>query len=271
MPDDIDIYQKILEIRKNNGSAAVVTVVQTAGSTPRKLGTKMIVFPDGTIFNTVGGGAIEKTIIQDALDVLTSAEPKLVKYQTTDLGMCCGGEMELFIEPLGVKEKLIIFGAGHVGAAVARVGKFLNFHVTVVDDRPEYADQSRIPEADRIIAKYHEIALQEIPFDLHTHIVIAMYDHRYDTEILLACGQKPFAYLGMIGSKRKAIKALNHLRESGMSEETVKKIHTPIGLNIGAQTPEEIAVSILSEIVSEMKGVASNKTLKLELKILKTA
>ncbi len=254
----MDIYKEILDLQASQTPAALITVINCSGSTPRKVGSKMLVKSDGSIVGTIGGGAVEKQVIEDALDVLSTRTAKRAKYNLTyDLGMCCGGAMEVFIEPIVAKSNLIVFGAGHTGAAICRLGKFLDFHVTVVDERPEFANQERLPEADKILAKFHKNAFKELTFDKNCYIIIVTHDHQYDQEILNYCARQEWAYLGVIGSVRKAAKAFERLRAQGIEEDIIQKIHSPMGLQIGAQTPEEIAVSLFAEIISIKNGVST--------------
>jgi len=250
------IYEELAKLEVAGVPCALVTVIRTSGSTPRKEGAKMIVKEDGSIVGSVGGGAFEKKIIEDALLALQEGTPRTVQYHLTyDLEMCCGGSAEAFIEPLVPAQKLFIFGAGHIGSALTKIGKLLGFHVTVVDDRPEFANAERLPDAGHIIGKRYDEAFADLHFDEKTYIVVVTHDHQYDKEVLEYCATQPFAYLGMIGSKRKAKRGLDYLRSRGARPEQIAKIHTPMGLDIGAQTPEEIAVSIAAEIIAVKYGL----------------
>ncbi|MFQ5823931.1 MAG: xanthine dehydrogenase accessory protein XdhC [bacterium] len=255
----MDIYREILSLQESQTPAALVTVIDCSGSTPRNVGTKMLVKSDETILGTIGGGAMEQQVIQDALEVISNRIAKRAKYKlSSDLGMYCGGAMEVFIEPIITKSNLIIFGAGHTGAALCRIGKFLDFQVTVVDERPKFANQKHLPDADKILAEFHKKAFEILTFSKNSYIIIVTHDNQYDEEILSDCAKQEWAYLGMIGSKRKAAKAFERLRAEGLKEEIIQKIHSPMGIQIGAQTPEEIAVAILAEIISIKYGVSAS-------------
>lgn len=233
----------------------------------------MIVKADESIVGTIGGGAVELQVIQEALEAIRCRKARRFKYNlTSDLGMCCGGAMEVFIEPILSKPEMIIFGAGHTGAALCRLGKFLDFHVTVVDERPEFANREQLPQADTILAKFHKMAFKELAFGKNCYIAILTHDHQFDQEILSFCARQEWAYLGMIGSERKAAKAFERLRADGVTAEVIRKIHSPMGIQIGAQTPEEIAVAIFSEIIATKSGqVASLPSMKWEGKSKKKA
>ena len=209
----------------------------------------MLVRSDGTIAGTVGGGAIEKIIIDEALKLMAGGAARLISHELKDIGMTCGGGMSVFIEPLVPAPQLLIFGAGHIGACLAQIGKMLDFSVTVVDNRPEYATAERLPWADMIIAQEYDAAIEKAVFTSRTYIVILTHKHSHDYEVLEKCLSKKYHYIGMIGSKAKVGKVLQQLRDHGVAEEIVAQIHSPVGIRIGANTPAEIAISILAEII----------------------
>ena len=246
----MDIYEEIRTLRMMGKSCIILTITKATGSVPRHIGAKMLVKADGSILDTVGGGAIEKRLIEEALKSLETGEPKSVDYDLDDdLGMSCGGKVSAFIEPLISAPQLIIFGAGHIGSVLIRLGKMLGFRIVVADNRPDFANQRKLPNADQIFAApYHEI-LRKLNFDESTYIVIVTHQHAHDQEVLEYCVRQPFAYLGMIGSKTKVVKSFKILREQGIDEALLTKIHSPIGLDIGAETPEEIAIAIAAELV----------------------
>jgi xanthine dehydrogenase accessory factor len=249
------IYEHILKLEQNKEQGALVLIVASHGSTPRKAGSKMIVKPDGSIIGTVGGGALEKKLIEEALEVIRAGEGRFVHHSLLyELGMCCGGQVDAYIEPLNPMKTFIIFGAGHVGATLAKIAKMQGFHIVVVDERPEFANEEHIPEANVILNEHHRQAYTKLKFDVNTYVVIVTHEHRYDKEILEYVVSQPAAYIGMIGSRRKVLRTVAMLKEKGVDEELLKRAHMPIGLNIGAETPEEIAVSIMAEIIAVMRG-----------------
>ena len=251
----MDIYEKIVRVRQEGRSAVLATVVKAAGSAPQTTGAKMLIYADGSSEGTVGGGAVEKAVLDEAKSVLAAGQAKLLSYDLgQDLAMQCGGRMTIFLEPMVPPTPLYIFGAGHIGAALAVLAKMLDFQVTVIDNRPEYASEERIPQADRIIAADYQTALQKLDFNEQTFVVIVTYRHLHDQEILEYCIRQPFKYLGMIGSKSKVAKAFKMLREKQVPEERIKRIHAPIGVDIGAETPAEIAVAIAAEMIALKRG-----------------
>ncbi len=257
------IYEELLRLSQSGQLAALATVVATSGSSPQKVGAKILIRDTGETTGTIGGGAIEQKVIDDALELIRLGKSERRIYHLThDLGMCCGGSMEVFIEPLSRQLDIVIFGGGHVGRALCRQMKLLDDHVTIVDERPEFANVDRFPEADRIFCESSRQAINKINFHKRLIIVITTHDHQLDQELLAACAPREWAYLGMIGSQRKALKALNRLRSDGISEDVIARIQTPMGLSIGAQSPEEIAVSIAAQIIAQRHGVIGNDSMK---------
>jgi len=256
------IYEELLRLSQSGQPAALATVVATSGSSPQKVGAKILVRENGETMGTIGGGAIEQKVIDDALELMRLGKSERRVYHLThDLGMCCGGTMEVFIEPLQRRLEIVIFGGGHVGYALYRQMKLLNGRVTLVDERPEFANTDRFPKADRIFCESSRLALKKINFHEQLFMIITTHDHQLDQELLLACAPLPWAYLGMIGSQRKALKALTRLRSEGISEDLIARIQTPMGLNIGAQTPEEIAVSIAAQIIAQRHGASGSASM----------
>ncbi len=244
------IYKKISEIEKSNKSAALCTIINTSGSTPRKTGTKMIVYNDGTIFGTVGGGSLEKKVIKNAIETIKNKTPQVFKYALTQKeGMGCGGSNDIFIEPITGTSKLIIFGAGHIGKTLAKFAKQVNFSVTLVDDRQDIFNDFDTKEF-QIIQKNYNLAFDELQFDDNTYIASITREHSFDRDIIAFCAKQPHAFLGMIGSKAKIATAKKiFLSEKILTEEQMSTINWPMGIDIKCNTPEEIAVSILAKLI----------------------
>jgi xanthine dehydrogenase accessory factor len=246
----MDIFEEIVAAKKAGTPVVLATVIESLGSAPREEGARMLVRPDGSTAGTIGGGAIEKKIVDEALQLMSAAAPKFVRYELKDIGMSCGGGMSVFLEPLLPAAQLIIFGAGHIGSALSQIGKMLDFNVTVVDNRSEFANRERLPWADVIIAEDYQKVLDGFVSSDNTYMIIVTHKHAHDFEILEQLIHKPFRYLGMIGSRSKVAKAFQQLRDKGISEDTIKKIYSPVGISIGASTPAEIAISIAAELVA---------------------
>ncbi|MFI5221834.1 MAG: XdhC family protein [Bacteroidia bacterium] len=269
------IFEKISDAQKRNISCALCTIVSTRGSTPRKVGAKMLVFEDISIYSTIGGGDLEKKVIENALSVLKKREAKVFKHDLLNQhDMCCGGTVEIFIEPILKKNKLYIFGAGHTGQALAKFAVNFGFDIFLIDDRKEYLESTHpqpIPKGGERASQVlslgedlgevnkmnlpHQQALPLLPFDENTFICIMTYSHPMDREILSYCIKKPFAYLGMIGSQRKVEMTKKMFVDAGVgTKEELEKIDMPMGFDIAAEGPDEIAVSILAKLI-EVKNV----------------
>lgn len=210
----------------------------------------MIVFENGSIVGTIGGGALEKKVIEQALHVLKSKEAGIFTHNlVSELAMCCGGSVDLFIEPIMNKKKLYIFGAGHTGKALAKFATDLNFSVSLIDERSDAFDGLHIDDAV-FIQEQHATAIDSLPFDEHTFVVILTHDHVYDREILALCSARKHAYIGMIGSERKVEMAKKMLVSAELiSQKQAEEVNMPIGIDIHAITPEEIAISILAKLI----------------------
>lgn len=251
-----DIYQEIVKLKADGEEAALVTIVSAKGSTPREEGAKMLVKSGGSIVGTIGGGGLEAQVIKEASEVIGQGKPKRLHMSLTDKevekeGMTCGGELELFIEPILTPPSLYIFGSGHISLSLAKIGRLLGFKIVVIDDRPEFANPDRFPEAEVILIDDFTKAFPKLRIiDKSSYIVIVTRNHRYDKMVLEWAMDTKAKYIGMIGSKTKVKTIFSHLLAEGISKELLDKVHAPIGLAINAQTPEEIAVSILAEIIN---------------------
>ena len=234
------------ELRK-----ALCVIVETKGSTPRKIGAKMLVYENGVTQGTIGGGNLEKEVIHNAIDQIKTGIPKLFKHDLLHQhGMCCGGTVFIYIEPIMEPNRLIIFGAGHTGEALAKHAVSMGFEIFVIDDRKEYLDQIQIEGVNKLEAKYDKV-LPTLTFNDRTFIAIMTYEHSYDREILAFCMNKPYAYLGMIGSQRKVELTKKMFIEAQLcTPEAIARVDMPMGLNIKAEGPEEIAISILAKLIS---------------------
>ncbi len=249
-----DIYQEIAEITARGEEAALVTIISATGSTPREVGTKMLVRADGSLVGSIGGGSVEVQVCRKAIETIRTGKPQRLHISLTpqegeEPGMICGGDMEVFIEPILQSQTLYIFGGGHISLPLAKIGKLLGFKIAVIDDRAEFASPRRFPEAELILAEDFNKAFSELQIDKTGYIVIITRGHQYDEMVLEWALGTQARYIGMIGSKTKNKTIFSHLLAKGISQELLDKVHAPIGLEIHAQTPEEIAVSILAEII----------------------
>jgi len=246
-----DFWRTLVSWVESGAPCALATVVRTAGSAPRHQGARMLVRQDGTVAGTVGGGALELAVSQAAQEVIASGVPQLLSYKLkTDLGMTCGGAADVFVEPLLPGERLYLFGAGHIGLALAPLAARLGFSVTVIDERPELASPERFPQAAQLVHSFAPERWADLPIGETSYCVVVSPGHKIDTEIVAALLRRnPCRYVGMIGSVRKRRAVEEALRQAGIPEERLAVLHTPIGEPIGAETPEEIAVSIAAELV----------------------
>lgn len=247
------IYTAVYHLQSEGGMGAVCTIIESNGSTPRHVGSKMLVYADGHFIGTVGGGEVETRIIHEALDAMRVGKPRRLQYsmvdpQRGDPGVC-GGTLEIYVEPVLPEPLLVVIGGGHVGKAVAHLAKWLGFRVAVSDDRLEFCNKEANPAAD----EFYPVSMAELPehltFNSQTYLVLTTRGAAVDIAGLPKLVDQPYAYLGVIGSKRRWTVTRKALLEQGISEEKLTRIHAPIGLELNAETPEEIAVSILAEIL----------------------
>jgi len=246
----MNIYHQISELIKENKAAVLCVITATTGSSPRKAGSKMIVFADRKISGTIGGGSIEFQAITDALEALKAGLPFKKNYQLEeDLAMHCGGTVEVYFEPIKSSADLYIFGAGHIGRVVARYALDFGFRVTIFDQREEIFKEFD-SEPYHCICENFFTAMEKASFTENTFSVIVTPKHEYDERIVMILAKKPFAYLGMIGSKRKVAEVKkNMLENNGFTQQEIDRIDMPIGVKFNAETPEEIAISIIAKLI----------------------
>jgi xanthine dehydrogenase accessory factor len=259
----MDIYEQIVQLRREGRRGAVATIVNVRGSIPSFRTAKMLVRDDGSIVGTIGGGCVEADVWQAAREVMESEKPRTLTFDLNqdpkyDTGLVCGGTLEIFIEPILPPALLYLFGAGHVAQSVCKVASLAGFEAIVVDDRSSYATQERFPAAREIHALDFDEAMSKLEPNESSYIVIVTRGHRDDMHILRWAVQTRARYIGMIGSKRKVIGIFKTLREEGLSSDLFERVHAPVGLDIGAVTPEEIAVAITAELIAVRRHAESN-------------
>lgn len=251
----MDLYEEIVALRRQGRRGALATIINVRGSIPSFHTAKMLVRDDGSIVGTIGGGCVEADVWQAARDVMQSEKSRTLTFNLNqnpkdDTGLVCGGTLEVYVEPILPIPQLYIFGAGHVAQNVYKVARLAGFDVTVVDDREAYANRERFPEAREIIAEDFDVALGKVDPTESAYIVIVTRGHRDDMRVLRWAVQAPARYVGMIGSKRKVISIYKELENEGLPSHLFEKVMAPIGLEIGAVTPEEIAVAIVAEMIA---------------------
>lgn len=253
-----EVFAAAREALDRGETVALVTIIRTQGSTPQRLGAKMLVYADGHSVGTIGGGCYENDALGKARDAIASGKARLVSYELSDdiaaeTGLICGGRMEVFIEPIEPSPRLYILGAGHVGYHLARAAHDAGFHLTVVDDREKFASAERFPAADLVVAPIPEW-LERADIPPSAFVVIVTRGHTHDLEALRVLAPRPLRYLGLIGSRAKVARLFDTLSAEGLPEACRARVHAPIGLDIGAVTPAEIAVAILAELIAVRRG-----------------
>ena len=253
-----NLFETIVDLKKSGKPAALAIIIRTEGSTPRKVGTKMLILKDGKPIGTMGGGDLENRVIQEALECIKQGVPRMTFFtldiEKGKLDMMCGGKLDVYIEPIIPNEKLIIFGAGHITRSLAPLMKGAGFKVSVVEDSPDLLRKDQFPETEDLIFTEMEQFARDLPSDPRTYIVLLSRGFSKDKTILTQLIQKDFNYIGMIGSLRKINTLREDFQKEGIPEELFSKLQAPIGLDIGAETPEEIAISIAAEIIAVKKG-----------------
>jgi xanthine dehydrogenase accessory factor len=267
-----EVFEAALRAEADGEPAALVTVVTSEGSTPQRPGAKMVVFADGRVVGTIGGGCLEAEMTWRARQAIEERKPKMVAYDLTpdqagEDGLVCGGRMQVFIEPLEPVPTLCLFGAGHVSAALAAMAKKAGFRVEVADDRARFASRERFPDADLILVEAFAEAAAKMTLGRHSYAVVVTRGHGGDTDALAATVGKGLRYVGLLGSRPKVVHVVAALEERGIAKDAVADLHAPIGIEIGATTPQEIAVSILAEIIAVRRGVGTSdvRPMKMEL------
>src|SRR5262250_135809 len=256
---EIDIFDEIQKMRQQGRKAALATIVQIRGSVPSFQSAKMLVRDDGSTLGSVGGGCVEAEVWAAAQDVLREEKSRVMSFDLTDesmaeSGLICGGKVEIFVEPILPIPKMVIFGAGHIATQVSKIATIAGFRTTIVDNRPVYANAERFPEAEAIYSESFEQAFQEIVPNENTYVIIVTRGHQEDQNVLRWAVKTDARYIGMIGSKRKIRSIVEQLESEGISRERLERVYMPIGLDIAAVLPEEIAVAIVAELIHSRRA-----------------
>jgi xanthine dehydrogenase accessory factor len=252
----INIYRKIDELLLSGERFAVATVVRTEGSTPRDVGAKMVIKEDGTTFGTIGGGCVEQAVISEAQEALKQGKHHTSSFTLTEeekggIGMICGGKMEVLIEVVQPKPSLLIIGSGHIAEPLAKLGHFTGFSVSVIDP---FAKKERFPDADMVLVEDVERGLSKVKITPAMSVVIATR-HKYDEPALRKVIHTDAGYIGLVGSVNRVKTIFDLLLKEGTADKTsLEKVHAPVGLDLGAKTVEEIAISIIAEVIKERRS-----------------
>ena len=254
-----EVFQAVGDVLERGESAALVTIIRTEGSTPQRVGAKMLVYADGRSVGTIGGGCYENDAFWKARKSLETRRPIVARYELADdiaeeSGLICGGQMEVYIEPLEAAPQLYLIGAGHVSYYLARVAAPVGFKVHVLDDREKFANAERFPDAAEIIVDSIPSWLESASFPSNAYVVILTRGHTHDLEALRALAPRNLQYLGLIGSRAKVSRLYAALQEDDIPSDRLRTVHAPVGLNIGAISPQEIAISILAELIAVKYG-----------------
>ena len=252
--------------------AALVTVVSTRGSTPQKAGARMLVHGDGRIVGTIGGGCLEAEMTRRARQAIVDRRAELASYDLTPAeagedGLVCGGRMQVFIEPIEGTPVLCLFGAGHVAQPLSRMARACGFRVEVADDRAKFANAERFPDADLLVVDAFPSAAARMTLGPNTFAVVVTRGHQGDAVALESVLKHDLRFIGLLGSRTKIVHIFAALAERGVASERLAAVHAPLGLEIGAQTPEEIAVSILAEMIAVRRGTDPSRSgsMKMEM------
>ena len=259
----MDIYQEILRLRRSGQKCALATIVQVNGSIPSYESAKLLVREDGSMAGTIGGGCVEAEVWNAAREVMETEKPRHMNFSlgqdaAYDNGLICGGQLNVFIEPVLPQPMAYIFGAGHISKSLCKIASMAGFATGVIDDRESFANRERFPEADEIHAGEYEEIFPKLEVNETTYIVIVTRGHRDDMRVLRWAVGTNARYISMIGSKRKVISVVKELVKEGIPRETFERIFSPMGFEIGAVTPEEIAVSVVAEMIAVRRKAQSN-------------
>jgi xanthine dehydrogenase accessory factor len=259
----VDIYDEIVRLRKIGQKCAVATIVQVNGSIPSYESAKMLVREDGSMLGTIGGGCVEAEVWNAARDVIETEKPRHLTFSlgqdaAYDNGLICGGQLNIFVEPVTPQPRAYIFGGGHVSKSISKIANMAGFSTVVVDDREAFANAERFPEAEETYAEPYEDAFPKLPVTSSSYLIIVTRGHRDDMRVLRWAVTTEARYIAMIGSKRKTISVVHELEKEGMPRDLFKNVFAPMGLEIGAETPEEIAISVVAEMIALRRAPESD-------------
>ena len=258
----MDIYEEVARLRRLGQKCALATIVQVNGSIPSYESAKLLVREDGSMLGTIGGGCVEAEVWNVAREVMESERPRHMNFNlgqdaAYDNGLICGGQLNVFIEPVVPQPKAYIFGAGHISKSLSKVATLAGFSTAIVDNRDTFANRERFPEADDIYAEEYEDVFPKLPIRDTSYVIIVTRGHRDDMRVLRWAVSTPAKYISMIGSKRKVIGVVKELEKEGIPRDAFERIFAPMGFDIGAITPEEIAISVVAEMIAVRRAPES--------------
>jgi xanthine dehydrogenase accessory factor len=243
------MFNQLDQAVKSGKGAAIVTVVKSTGSTPAETGKMMLVYEDGHIEGTIGGGNLEKTTIEKTVELIRKGRSELIQFDLgKDLAMNCGGHVEVFVRVVKPDYRLIIVGGGHIAYYLNQLAKIVHFKTTIFDNREEMLTEARYPNADELVLGDIPEKLSQYPLTENDFVVVVTHGHKHDEDALFVLANEPVRYIGAIGSRRKVKIMFDNLENRGISKEALSRIYSPIGLTLGGNSPEEIALGIMAEI-----------------------
>ncbi|HUE01028.1 MAG TPA: XdhC/CoxI family protein [Bryobacteraceae bacterium] len=259
----MDIYEEVVRLRRLGQKCALATIVQVNGSIPSYESAKLLVREDGSMLGTIGGGCVEAEVWNVARDVMQTERPRHMNFSlgqdaAYDNGLICGGQLSVFVEPVVPQPRLYVFGAGHISKSISKIATLAGFATVIVDNREAFANRERFPEADEIFAEEYEDVFPKLPVRDTSYLVIVTRGHRDDMRVMRWAVGTNAKYIAMIGSKRKVIGVVKELEKEGIPREAFERAFAPMGLDIGAITPEEIAVSIVAEMIAMRRAPESD-------------
>ena len=251
----MDIYEEIVRLRRLGQKCALATIVEKRGSIPSFESAKLLVREDGSMTGTIGGGCVEAEVWNAAREVIQTEKPKTLSFNlgqdaAYDNGLICGGQLDVFVEPVLPVPVAYIFGAGHISKSLSKVASLAGFSTIVIDNRDTFANRERFPEAGEVYAAEYEELFPKLEINENSYLIIVTRGHRDDMRVLRLAIATPARYIAMIGSKRKVINVIKELEKDGLPAEGFERLNAPMGLDIGAVTPEEIAVAVTAEMIA---------------------
>lgn len=251
----MDVFEELVRMRRQGRKCVLATIIDVRGSIPSHLNAKMLIRDDGSFAGTVGGGCVEAEVWEAAREAMESERPRKLSFRlghdvSYETGLICGGQLDIYVEPIFPQPALLLFGGGHISKSICRIASLAGFATTVIDDRESFATAERFPDAEATLSGEYEELCAGLEPGANTYIVIVTRGHRDDMRILRWAAGAGARYVAMVGSKRKVISTVKELEKEGLSRGLFEDLHAPMGLDIGAVTPEEIAVSVVAEMVA---------------------
>ncbi|MEN6606522.1 MAG: XdhC/CoxI family protein [Bryobacteraceae bacterium] len=258
----MDIFEELVRLRRQGRRCALATIIEAQGSIPSYLGARLLVRDDGTLAGTVGGGCLEAAVRTAAQEVIGTGKPKRLSFDlgqdgSYENGLICGGQVEIIVEPILPQPKLFVFGAGHISKSLSQAAVIAGFETVIIDDRESFANRERFPEAAEIHAGEYEAIFPGLTINDSSFLVIVTRGHRDDLRVLRLAVNAPARYVAMVGSRRKVLTIFQELEKEGVPREAIEKVYAPMGLELGAVTPGEIAISVVAEMIAVLRDAPS--------------